>query len=59
MRRVSVRWSHKEDMLTCKSSMTTDSDEQVFHIGVKRELFVNGTLTYGKSWEDTITRNLP
>jgi hypothetical protein len=46
-------------MLTCKSSMTTDSDEQVFHIGVKRELFVNGTLTYGKSWEDTITRNLP
>jgi uncharacterized protein len=47
-----------KDTLTCKSSMTIQSDEREFHITAKRELFVNDTLRYGKSWEDKIARKL-
>jgi hypothetical protein len=47
-----------KDSLTCKSSMTIESNEEAFHITAKRELFINDTLTYGKSWEDKIARKL-
>jgi uncharacterized protein len=42
--------------LICKSYMTIESDEKTFHVTVKRELYVNDVLKYGKSWEDRIQR---
>ena len=44
--------------LVCKSNMTIDSDAEAFHISVKRELFVDDKLKYGKSWQERIPRNL-
>jgi predicted acyl esterase len=44
--------------LLCKSHMTIESDVQSFHVTVRRELFVNDELKYGKSWEDRIPRYL-
>ena len=44
--------------LVCKSNMTIESDAEAFHIAVKRELFVDDKLKYGKSWHDRIPRNL-
>jgi hypothetical protein len=47
-----------KDTLTCKSCMTIESNDKELFITAKRELFVNGTLIYGKSWEDKIARQL-
>ena len=44
--------------LVCKSNMTIESDAGAFHISVKRELFVDDKLKYGKSWQEKIPRNL-
>jgi putative CocE/NonD family hydrolase len=44
--------------LLCRSYMTIESDAQAFHVTVKRDLFVNDELKYGKSWEDLIPRYL-
>ena len=44
--------------LMCKSYMTIESNAETFHVTVKRQLFVNNALKYGKSWEDRIPRNL-
>src|SRR5882762_465102 len=44
--------------LVCKSNMTIESDAEAFHIAVKRELFVDDKLKYGKSWHEQIPRNL-
>ena len=44
--------------LVCRSNMTIESDAEAFHIAVKRELFVDDKLKYGKSWHERIPRNL-
>jgi uncharacterized protein len=44
--------------LVCKSNMTIESDAEAFHISVKRQLFVDDKLKYGKSWQERIPRNL-
>jgi predicted acyl esterase len=44
--------------LVCKSNMTIESDVEAFHVSVKRELFVDDKLKYGKSWQERIPRNL-
>ena len=47
-----------EDTLTVNTGMTIESDEDTFNISISRELRINDTLKYSKTWEDAIPRKL-
>jgi uncharacterized protein len=46
------------DVVSSKAWMTIESDEKAFHMTVRRQLSVNGTPKWEKSWSDVIPRRL-
>lgn len=48
--------SRGNDLISAKVWMTIESDEQAFHMTVRRELSVNGTPKWDKTWSDVIPR---